>query len=74
VSARPYNLDTLLIWTLLFGLLNEEGPGALEADTEPGRVCRTLCDDLDAIDPWFLPLTGGIVREGRYAPEMQGAR
>jgi hypothetical protein len=74
VSARPYNLNTLFIWTLLFGLLNEEGPGALEADTEHGRLCRTLCDDLDAMDPWFLALTGGIVREGRQAPAMQGAR
>ena len=74
VSARPYNLDTLFLWTLLFGLLNEEGPGALEADTELGRLCRTLCDDLDAIDPWLLSLTGGIVREGRHAPAMQGAR
>jgi hypothetical protein len=73
VSAHPYNLDTLFIWTLLFGLLNEAGPGALEEDTAPGHLCRTLCQDLDAIEPWFLPLTGGIVKEEGRAPEMQGA-
>jgi hypothetical protein len=74
VSARPYNLDTLFIWTLLFGLLNDEGPGALAEDTELGGICRTLCEDLDAIDPWFLPLTGGIAEQGGRAPEVQGAR
>jgi hypothetical protein len=74
VSARPYNLDTLFIWTLLFGLLNEEGPGALEEDSELGRICRTLCEDLDAIHPWFLPVTGGVVREGGRTPVVQGAR
>jgi hypothetical protein len=72
VSARPYNLDTLFIWTLLFGLLNDEGPGALEEDTELGGVCRTLCDDLDAIDPWFMLLKGGIAGQGARAPEVQG--
>ncbi len=69
-SARPYNLDTLFIWTLLFGLLNEEGPGVMEEDTELGRICRTLCQDLDAIEPWFLPLTGGIVRDESQAVQM----
>jgi hypothetical protein len=70
---RPL-FPALFIWTLLFGLLNEEGPGVLEEHTELGRICRTLCQDLDAIEPWFLPLTGGIVREESQAPQMQGAR
>jgi hypothetical protein len=61
-SAEPYNLDTLLIWTLLFGLVNVEGPEILEADTELGQLSRTLCDDLDAANPWYLPLKGGIAR------------
>jgi hypothetical protein len=74
VSVQPYNLDTLFNWTLLFGLLNEQGPGALEEDTELGRVCRTLCEDLDAIDPWFLPLTGGIAGQGARVPEVQHVR
>jgi hypothetical protein len=74
MSAQPYNLDTLVIWTLLFGLLNQAGHGVLEGDTELGQLCQTLCEDLDAIDPWLLPLTGGIAGEGRQAPQMQGAR
>jgi hypothetical protein len=74
VSARPYNLDTLFIWTLLVGLLNDEGPGAPKEDTELDRICRTLSEDLDAIDPWFLPLTGGIAEQGGQAPEVQAAR
>ena len=71
-SARPYNLDTLLVWTLLFGLLNEEGPGVLEEDTELGRICRKLCQDLDAIEPWFLSLKGKVIREESLASQMQG--
>jgi hypothetical protein len=30
-SPRPYNLDTLVIWTLLFGLLNQDAQNALES-------------------------------------------
>jgi hypothetical protein len=74
MSAQPYNLDTLFLWTLLFGLLTEEGTVALEADTELGRICRTLCEDFDALDPWYLPITGGVVIEGRRTPAAQGAR
>jgi hypothetical protein len=63
VSAQPYNLDTLLTWTLLFGLLNQTGPGVLEADTDLGQICRALAEDLDAINPWFLRLKGGLAWE-----------
>jgi hypothetical protein len=73
-SAQPCNLDTLFLWTLLFGLLHEVGHGALEEDTELGQICRTLSEDLGAGDPWFLPLKGGISGEARQAPEMQTAR
>ena len=74
VSAQPYNLDTLFIWTLLFGLLNQAGHGVLDEDTEPGRICRTLCEDLNTVDPWLLPLTGGIAGGGRQAPGTRSAR
>jgi hypothetical protein len=74
VSAQPYNLDTLFLWTLLFGLLNQAGHGVLEEDTELGRIGRMLCEDLSTIDPWLLPITGGIPGEGRPAPPMQSAR
>jgi hypothetical protein len=63
VSAQPYNLDTLVIWTLLFGLLNQAGHDVLEEDSELGQICRTLSADLDAIDPWFLTLMGGVTTQ-----------
>jgi hypothetical protein len=72
VSAQPCNLDTLFIWTLLFGLLNQAGHGILEEDTELGQIGRTLCADWDAIAPWFLPLAGGIAAEGRQAQRSPG--
>jgi hypothetical protein len=74
VSAQPCNLDTLFLWTLLFGLLNQAGHGAIEGDTELGQVCGTLREDWGAINPWLLPLRGGIAGEGRRAPEVQSAR
>jgi hypothetical protein len=70
VSAQPYNLDTLLTWTLLFGLLNQAGPGVLEADTDLGQICRTLAEDLDAINPWFHCLKGGLAWETRPTADV----
>src|SRR5262249_1561974 len=73
VSAQPYNLDTLFLWTLLFGLLNQAGHPVLEEDTDLGQLCRTLYEDLGARDPWLLPIKGGIAGEGKQEPEMQTA-
>ena len=74
VSAQPYNLDTLFLWTLFHGLLSEAGPGVLDEDSELGQLCRTLCEDLGAINPWLLRLKGGIAGAGSLAAEMQSAR
>jgi hypothetical protein len=73
-SAQPYNLDTLFIWTLLFGLLNRAGHSTFEEDTELGQICRTLSEDLDARDPWLLPLKGGIAGGGKQAPALRTVR
>jgi hypothetical protein len=73
VSAQPFNLDTLLTWTLLFGLLNQTGPGVLEADTDLGQICRTLAEDLDAINPWFIRLKGGLAWETRPTADVHSA-
>jgi hypothetical protein len=74
VPAQPSNLDTLFIWTLLHGLIEQAGHAVMEEDTERGAICRTLAEDLEAIDPWLLPLEGGLEREGRQTHQMQGAR
>jgi hypothetical protein len=59
-SARPFNLETLFLWTLLLGLLRQAGPGA-ETDEDVAAVCRMLGEDLEAGDPWLVPLKGEIV-------------
>jgi hypothetical protein len=59
-SAKPYNLDTLFLWTLLLGLLRQAGTGA-ETDEEVAAVCRMLGEDLESGDPWLVPLKGEIV-------------
>jgi hypothetical protein len=74
VSAQPANLDTLFIWTLLHGLLAQAGHAVIEEDTELGEMCRTLAGDLEAINPWLLPLKGGSATQARPALEMQSAR
>jgi hypothetical protein len=73
VSAQPANLDTLFLWTLLYGVLEWAGHGIVEEGTDLGAICRTLDEDLSASDPWLLPLKGGIGREGRTL-QMQSAR
>jgi hypothetical protein len=72
-SPQPYNLDTLFIWTLLYGLLNQAGHGIFDRDTELGRIGRTLSEDLEAREPWLLVLKGGIGGEGKPAPQLQSA-
>jgi hypothetical protein len=62
-ALQPFNLDTLFLWTLLFGLLNQAGHGVAEAESEIGEICRTLREDLGAGDPWLLPLKSATVAE-----------
>jgi hypothetical protein len=59
-ALEPFNLDTLFLWTLLFGLLNQAGHGVAEGESEIGEICRTLRGDLDAGNPWLLPIKGGL--------------
>jgi hypothetical protein len=73
VAPQPFNLDALFIWTLLFGLLNQEGHGVVEAESEIGEICRMLRADLNEGDPWLLPLKGGSAGEGEQARDLQSA-
>ncbi|MCI0462379.1 MAG: hypothetical protein L0Z62_35960 [Gemmataceae bacterium] len=57
-SPRPYNLDTLVIWTLLFGLGNQR-PGGSERSPEVDDLREMLRQDLVAEDRWFLTIKGG---------------
>ena len=58
-SPVPYNLETLFLWSLLLGLMNQ-------ASTDPkveahfDSVCRMLRDDLEAGEPWLVPIKGGV--------------
>jgi hypothetical protein len=71
VAPEPFNLDTLFLWTLLFGLFNQAGHGVVEAEEEVGEICRMLGEDLNAADPWLLPLKGGIAGQGRGADRKE---
>jgi hypothetical protein len=63
-TPEPFNLDALFLWTLVTGLVHAAGPEVLEAETDLGVVCRTLQEDLEAIDPWLVPIKGGLLAEG----------
>jgi hypothetical protein len=58
-SPEPYNLDTLFIWSLLMGFLNQGGPN-ISDEPDLDRLCRMLRDDLEAGDPWLVPIKGGV--------------
>jgi len=53
---RPYNLDTLVVWTLLYGLLNQITPTSPDVGSPERDLCRMLRDDLETDDRWFLTL------------------
>jgi hypothetical protein len=61
-APRPFNLDTLLIWTLLLGLLNQDRHNAPEQASETAGICRMLREDLEGEDRWFLPLKGRLLQ------------
>jgi hypothetical protein len=56
-SPEPDNLDTLFLWSLLIGLLNQ---GAADRDPELDTICRMLRDDLEAGTAWLVPVKGGV--------------
>jgi hypothetical protein len=58
-TPEPFNIDGLFLWTLLAGLVHAAGPDVLAAESNLGAVCRTLRDDLEAVDPWLIPIKGG---------------
>lgn len=57
-SPAPFNLDTLFLWSLLMGLLNQDRSGTAEQEIEP--ICRMLRDDLESGHPWLVPVKGGV--------------
>src|SRR5262245_13102560 len=58
-SPAPYNLDTLFLWSLLLGLMNQAGSDP-KVEAHFDSVCRMLRDDLEAGDPWLVPIKGGV--------------
>jgi hypothetical protein len=54
-TPEPYNLDTLFLWSLLMGLLNQSG-----SDPKADTICRMLRDDLESSNPWLVPIKGGV--------------
>jgi hypothetical protein len=50
------------------------GDSAGEEDPELGHIRRTLWEDLDASDPWLLPIKEWLTGGGQQAPQMQGTR
>jgi hypothetical protein len=58
-SPVPYNLDTLFLWSLLLGLLNQSGSDP-KVEAQFDAICRMLRDDLESGDPWLVPVKGGV--------------
>jgi hypothetical protein len=60
-TPEPFNVDGLFLWTLLAGVVHSAGPQILEAESDLGSVCRKLRGDLEAIDPWLVPIKAGRI-------------
>jgi hypothetical protein len=61
-SPQPDNLGTLVLRSLLMGLLTQAGPN-LARLPKLDRVCRMLRDDLEDGGPWLVPIKGGVKLE-----------
>jgi hypothetical protein len=61
-ALEPYNLSTLILWTLMFGLVNQEMPDT-RAENEINALCTMLQDDLEARDHWLQPIKGQLAGE-----------
>jgi hypothetical protein len=54
-APEPYNLDTLFLWSMLLGILTQVKP-----DAKLDKICRMIRDDLEAANPWLVPIKGGV--------------
>jgi hypothetical protein len=62
MAPEPYNLDTLVIWTLFFGLLHQEAQKGPEGRAQIAELSRRLRDDLLEGGHWFLPVKSQIAQ------------
>jgi hypothetical protein len=58
-SPEPHNLDALFLWSMLLGLMNQVDSNA-EAQPQIDLLGRALRDDLEAANPWVVPIKGGV--------------
>jgi len=61
--SEPYNLDTLVIWTLFFGLVHQDTQRGLEGSSQLAELARMLRDDLVTEDHWFLSVKSQLAHE-----------
>lgn len=67
-TAEPYNFATLMVFSLLFGLLNQEVDYNGVDEPALARICRLLSEDVDAVEGWYVPV------KGRLLSRSSGAR
>lgn len=60
-GIEPFNVDTLMVWSLLAGLLHQEVPTQGEEVPDIARVFRMLSEDLHTGDDWIVPIKGRLV-------------
>ena len=60
---EPHNLSTLVLWTLLFGLLNQSVKDESDGAAEIAEVCRMLQEDLHSDEHWLAPIKGRLVQK-----------
>lgn len=62
-AIEPFNLQSLLLWSLLAGALEQRIELPADCDQEPAlaRVCRLLSEDLATSGGWVIPVKGDLV-------------
>lgn len=58
-TPHPYNLMTVVLWSIIGGLLHKDG-GSQKEPPELVRICKDLATDLSILGNGFIPLKGHL--------------
>ncbi|MDA1018160.1 MAG: hypothetical protein O3A00_27360 [Planctomycetota bacterium] len=61
-TLQPYNLCTLAVWSLLAGSLSKQFEVVGDEEPAVARTCRSLSQDLTALNGWAVSLKGDLLR------------
>lgn len=60
VTPEPFNVASLIVWSLLAGMLYQEVDVDEDGEAAMARICRMLHSDLETLNGWHVPIRGTV--------------